>query len=113
MAFPLVPFLAGAVLGGLGAYFYQDRKVRKVVSKAAKELPGKMKRSAADVSDKMSETYKDLRQRVSGGDEKPASARKRPARKTTKAKTTGRKTAARKKTTTRKSGGGSAQPATG
>ncbi len=65
MAFPLVPFVAGAVIGGLGAYFYRDEKLRKSVKRASHELPGKVKRTASEVSDKVSETVKDLRSKKS------------------------------------------------
>jgi hypothetical protein len=38
MAVPLIPFVAGAVVGGLVAYFYKDENVRREARRAADEV---------------------------------------------------------------------------
>jgi len=54
MAIHLVPFVAGAVIGGLAAYFARDEKLRREVSESAGELSGKVRETAGEVGDKVS-----------------------------------------------------------
>ena len=81
MAVHLIPFVAGAVIGGLAAYFYRDERLR-----------GEVRKTVDDVSDKVSEGLHGLRERVSGGREEAP-----PAKKATR-KTAAKKGAAKKKT---------------
>jgi hypothetical protein len=72
MAVHLIPFVAGAVIGGLAAYFYRDEKLR-----------ADLRKTAGDVSDKVSEGLHGLREKVSGRGEPPPkkAVRKRAAKK--------------------------------
>lgn len=99
MALHLIPFVAGAVIGGLTAYFYRDEKVRKEVRRSASDLSHKVKATAGDVSHKVSEGFSDLRRKVARtpqaeAEETPKAvkkvARKKVSRKKTTAKTKAR-----------------------
>lgn len=94
MAFPLIPFVAGAVIGGLAAFLYKDDKVRKSIGK-----------TAGDVTRKVSEGVSDLRRKAShqeapaeAGSEQPAAAapvtKKRVAKKTVRKKAAAKSAAA-------------------
>ena len=96
MAFPLVPFVAGAVIGGLGTYFYCDERLRSAASRTARELSGKAKRTAEGVSDTVSGGFRGLREKVAEQPEESPAAKRRPANKAA------RKSPAAKKTTRRK-----------
>src|SRR6056297_397879 len=56
MAIHLIPFVAGAVIGGLGAYFYRDEKLRREVRRTTAELGGRARKTADQVSGKVSDT---------------------------------------------------------
>ncbi len=55
MALPLIPFVAGAVIGGLAAYLCKDKKLRNEI-----------KKGASDASHKVSDGISGIRQRMSG-----------------------------------------------
>ena len=96
MAIPLIPFVAGAVIGGLATYLYRDEKLRNDMKRTADTLSDKVKDAAGEVSDKMSEGYDELRQKFTG---KPDAA---PAKRSKKAAAKKAKTKVAKKTTAKK-----------
>lgn len=55
MAFPVIPFVAGALVGGLSVYLYRNETLRRVVGRSASGLSGKVKRTAAEASDDVSD----------------------------------------------------------
>ena len=76
MAIPLIPFVAGAVIGGLTAYLYKDDKVRKDI-----------KKTAGDMSHRVSEGFSELKGKVTGkGREAPAAEPKATVKKKASAK---------------------------
>lgn len=110
MAIHLIPFVAGAVIGGLGAYFYRDEKLRKDVSRTASALTGKVKKTAGDVSGKVAEGFSDLRDKVAGKPA-PAPVAKKASTKKSAKKTTAKKKVSKKKATSRKASSDATQPA--
>lgn len=54
MAFPLLPFVAGAVVGGLATYLYENRQARTQIKKTAGDVTDKVKQTAGAVTQKMS-----------------------------------------------------------
>lgn len=107
MAIHLIPFVAGAVIGGIGVYFYRDEKLRKEVSRTAGELGGRIRNTADRVSGKASEGFSGLRKtgasptpgEASGQSRvEPGSGGNTPASKKAAGK---RKPAAKKKTSAR------------
>lgn len=90
MAVPLIPFVAGAVVGGLAAYFYKDENVRREV-----------RRAAADVSDAVSHNLDELKHRIKP-EERTTEAKPAATKKTAKKK----KPAAKKKPSTKKKAAG-------
>ncbi len=105
MAFPLVPFLAGAVVGGLSIYFYKDERARKDLQKRAGVVSGKAKEAAGDVSHKVSEGIGALREKVSRkgsatevslSSDKKTTTKKRATKKTARKKTAKAKSNAKK-----------------
>ena len=59
MAFPLIPFIAGAVIGGLATYLYENEKARKQVRKTTGTVThtvakgvGTLKRKVSGATDK-------------------------------------------------------------
>ncbi len=50
MAFPVIPFVAGALVGGLSVYLYGNETLRRVVGRSASNLSGKVKRTATQAS---------------------------------------------------------------
>lgn len=62
MAIPLVPLLAGAVIGSVLTYIYKDEKMRSSVVKTADDVSDKVK----DLSEKAGEGVTSLRNRVAG-----------------------------------------------
>lgn len=95
MAVPLIPFVAGAVVGGLVAYFYKDENVRREVRRAADE-----------VSDAVSHNLDELKHRFrpdSGTTaKKPPELKKKETGATTTKKTPAKKKAAKKKAAKKK-----------
>lgn len=85
MAIHLIPFVAGAVFGGLGAYLYRDEKLRREVKRTAGVVGGKVTKTAGRVSGKVSAGFGELRQKVAPQetDQAPAAQvpRKKPAAK--------------------------------
>jgi soluble P-type ATPase len=63
MAFPLIPFVAGAVVGGLAAWFYRDDKVRAEVRLGTDRLVNTVKETGDAVSDKVSAGLEGLRRK--------------------------------------------------
>ena len=58
MAIPILPFVAGAVVGGLGVYFYRDKKLRGAVGRTARGLREKVSPKSADAPTKKGKTAK-------------------------------------------------------
>lgn len=107
MAFPLVPFVAGAVVGGLTAYFARDEKMRRDLSETTDEVSGKLKQNIVSLKDRLG--------RSSAKKEAPQSeapAPKRTRRKLAPAKKAAAK-AGRKAPTPRKKATRKAQPEPG
>lgn len=52
MALPLVPFIAGAVIGGAAIYLYRDKKTRKRIKKQVKGAADKVSGSVSSVRSK-------------------------------------------------------------
>jgi hypothetical protein len=65
MAIQLIPFVAGAVIGGLVAHFYKDKKIRKGIKQAAGDVSDKVREATATVSNKVSHGFSGLRQAAS------------------------------------------------
>jgi hypothetical protein len=65
MAIPLIPFVAGAVIGGLVAHFSKDEKLRKGIKQAAGDVSDKVRDTAGTVSHRVSEGFRGLRQKAS------------------------------------------------
>ncbi len=108
MPLPLIPLVAGAVLGGLAAYLYKDEKLRRDI-----------KRAAGNVSDKVSDGFDELRDKVSGKPGKAADdevveakpkAKKKVVRKKAAAKKATAKKSVRRKAPARKKAATSAEP---
>jgi len=95
MALPLLPFVAGAVIGGLSAYFYRDDRVRRAVRGRADDLSGMVKKTAGEVSDKVSVGFDELKQTLTG--KSPGAAPSQKAAPTRAAKKTARKKKVSKK----------------
>ncbi len=91
MALPLIPLVAGAVLGGLAAYLYKDEKLRRDI-----------KRAADNVTDKVSDGFDGLRDKVSGrreaatADDDVVVTKPKARKKTAKKKVSTKKAAAKK-----------------
>lgn len=92
MAIHLIPFVAGAVLGGLGAYFYRDEKLRREVKRTAGDLGGKVRKTADQVSGKVSAGFGELREKVA-----PQKADHAPAPKVAKEEPVAKKKSVAKK----------------
>ncbi|MDJ0944910.1 MAG: hypothetical protein QNJ30_15685 [Kiloniellales bacterium] len=58
MAIPIIPFVAGAVIGGLGVYFYRDKKVRGAVGRTARGLREKVSSKSEEAPTKKGKTAK-------------------------------------------------------
>jgi hypothetical protein len=103
MAVHLIPFVAGAVIGGLAAYFYRDERLR-----------GEVRKTVDDVSDKVSEGLHGLRERVSGGREEAPptkkTTRRAAAKKVAAKKAAARKKAARSRAAPKKTGAARTEP---
>lgn len=67
MPFPLIPFVAGAALGSLATYFFQDDDVRRGVKNTAEDVTDKVKDAAEVVSDKLKDTASSVSHKVSSG----------------------------------------------
>ncbi|MEQ8602102.1 MAG: hypothetical protein RIB45_02195 [Marivibrio sp.] len=101
MPIPLIPFVAGAVLGGLGVALYRDQKLRAAVKRTAQDLPDRARQAADDVSSSVSGAFRDLR---GGGASSTQTAAKKTAAKKSTAKKGAAKKAAVKKAGVKKSG---------
>ena len=70
MPLPLIPFIAGAALGSLATYFYQDDNIRRGMKNTAEDVADKVKGTANTVSNKVSSGLNSLRNN-SPADSKP------------------------------------------
>lgn len=53
MALPLVPFIAGALVGGVSTYLYRDKKTRKKIGKQVRSATDKVTESVSSVRGKL------------------------------------------------------------
>lgn len=102
MAIPLIPFVAGAVIGGLAAYLYRDDRLRRRVRTAAGDLSDKARDTADSIGDTLSGVYGDLRDKVMKKDAVEPGTDAEPVVETGPPKKATKKTAARKKVTKKK-----------
>lgn len=101
MALPLIPFVAGAVVGGLAAYLYRDERLRKRVRHTASDVGYRLKDTAETVGDKLSGVYDDIRDRVKQKTDDTVSPDEPVAKKAATKRVT-KKTTAKKRTTKKK-----------
>lgn len=76
MAIPLVPLVAGAVIGSLVTYLYKDEEVRSGISRKTGDVADKVKETAGNVQEKVTESVKDIKgklSRKSDEEQQPAS----------------------------------------
>ena len=107
MAFVVIPWVAGAVIGGVATYLYKDEHVREEVSRTAGNVTDQVKGAADTVTEKVSAGVTDLRNRLFGrpveeiapAAPKKATKRKRATAQKAAKKTAAKRTAASKKTT--------------
>lgn len=83
MAFPLIPFVAGAVVGGLASYLYKDDLARKGIKKTAGSVTGRVKETTGNVTHKVSDSVSGLKRRFSGKEEAPVVEKKAATKKRT------------------------------
>lgn len=91
MALPLIPLVAGAVLGSLATYLYKDDKLKR-----------DLKRAAGNVSDKVSDGFEGLRDKVYGKTSSPSADEDSVAATPAAKKKASKKKAASKKATAKK-----------
>jgi gas vesicle protein len=102
MAYHLIPFVAGAVVGGLAVYLFRDEQVRDDLRQSATSISRKVQQTAAEVSGKVSRGLSQARESIPGrgqgaepAAEPPAEAApaepRKPARRTAARKTATRK----------------------
>jgi len=96
MAIVLIPWVAGAVIGGVATYLYKDEHIREDLSRTAGDVTGKLKGAADTVTEKVTAGYTGLRDRMFGKpvEEVAPAATKKPAK---RKRATTKKTAARKR----------------
>jgi adenylate kinase len=101
MPIPLIPLVAGAVIGGLATYLYRDEKIQADVKRTAGDVADKVKGASRTVSGKVTEGYEDLRDKIkSKTSAKQTQSRKKATKKTASAKKkVARKKVAKKKAT--------------
>jgi hypothetical protein len=104
MAIPLIPFVAGAVIGGLAAYLYRDDRLRRRMRHAAGDVTDKARDTAEIIGDTLSDAYDGLRDKVTkkGAAAEPAAVEE-PVAETAAPKKAAKKTSARRKVSTKKS----------
>lgn len=104
MAYHLIPFVAGAVVGGLAVYLFGDERARQNLRQSADNLSRKAQRTAGQVSEKVTDGFAQVRESLPGrgGATDPAPEREVevPAPKASARRTTSRRSPAR--ATTRK-----------
>lgn len=64
MAIPLIPFIAGAALGGLATYFYQDKTLRRNVNQSSKKLGEGLKKTASTVTEQAQKSGTAVKKKV-------------------------------------------------
>jgi len=104
MAIAFIPWVAGAVIGGVAAYLYKDEHVRDSVSRTTGDISDKMKGAADAVTEKVTGSVNILRDKLFGKSVEeiaPVAPKKTATRKRTTAKTATKKKAV-KRTTARK-----------
>lgn len=103
MAYHLIPFVAGAVVGGLAAYLFRDERLRKDLRQSAGHLSRKTQETATEVSGKFATGLRQVRASMAGqgqADESATSAAEPEVKaKAAKSRAAVRKTATRKSPT--------------
>jgi gas vesicle protein len=66
MAYHLIPFVAGAVVGGLAAYLFRDERLRKDLRESADSLSRKAQETASEVSGKVATGVRQVRKSMAG-----------------------------------------------
>jgi len=66
MAYHLIPFFAGAVVGGLAAYLFRDERVRDDLRQSATRVSRKVQQTAGEVSGKLSKGFSQARESIPG-----------------------------------------------
>jgi hypothetical protein len=79
MAYHLIPFVAGAVVGGLAVYLFREEKVRDDLRQSATSISRKMQKTAGEVSGKVSRGLSQARESIPGRSEGPDPAAEPPA----------------------------------
>lgn len=105
MAYHLIPFVAGAVVGGLAVYLFRDAKVRDDLRQSATSISRKVQQTAGEVSGKVSKGLSQVRESMPGRSREATRAAVQadaeaapPAPRTSARRTTSRKTAPRRAT---------------
>ena len=62
MAYHLIPFVAGTVIGGLAVYLFRDERVRKDLRQSAGSLSRKAQETAGEVSGKVATGLRQVRE---------------------------------------------------
>jgi hypothetical protein len=103
MAYHLIPFVAGAVVGGLAAYLFGDKRLRRDLRESAGNLSRKTQETATEVSGKVVTGLRQVRASMAGqgrADESATSAAEPEVKaKAAKPRVAVRKTATRKSPT--------------
>lgn len=66
MAYHLIPFVAGAVIGGLAVYLFRNEKVRGELRQSASSISRKVQQTAGEVSGKVSKGLSQTRDSMPG-----------------------------------------------
>lgn len=66
MAYHLIPFVAGAVIGGLAVYLYRDEELRGNLRQSADDLSRKVQETAGQVSGKVTRGLGQVRGSIPG-----------------------------------------------
>ena len=66
MAYHLIPFVAGAVFGGLAVYLFRDEQVRDDLRQSATNISRKVQQTAGEVSEKVSRGLSQARESIPG-----------------------------------------------
>lgn len=102
MAYHLIPFVAGAVVGGVAVYLFGDERARQNLRQSADNLSRKAQRTAGKVSDKVTDGFTQVRESLPGrggtsetapAPEAEVSAPNAPVRRTASRKSPARATA--------------------
>lgn len=97
MAYYLIPFVAGAVIGGLAVYLYRDEQLRGNLRQSAGDLSRKVQETAGEVSGKVTKGLGQVREAMPnlGRRAKTTRAEVTPQPRTSARGATGRKGSAR------------------